>query len=106
MGERRMFSVITRWVSGLVWVIQQSYWGKTVSGGSNEKKRAGVSPGWGSRTEKSIERRSIRGDVPVFKRWVLMPSSRRFIDRLSAENSPERPAEKAVCPTKILPCKN
>ena len=52
------------------------------------------SPGCSSMTEKSMESRSSRGGVPVFRRPTSNPKSRMQSDRRSADDSPARPAGK------------
>ena len=56
------------------------------------KPGGGVSPGCSSRREKSMERRRMRGVVPVLRRPSVMPRPRRLSDRPRAGASPRRPA--------------
>src|SRR5882724_11601511 len=55
------------------------------------KYGTGSSPGWISVFEKSIDRRSKRGGVPVLSRPNSSPISWSDPDKLIAADSPERP---------------
>ncbi|MCY1175408.1 hypothetical protein D3C76_1677830 [compost metagenome] len=66
------------WVRAFVWVIQQlTCFGCCSFDPMNDITGIGVSPGCSDITEKSTDRPSIRGGVPVFKRPTRNGSSRR-----------------------------
>ncbi|MNQ80856.1 hypothetical protein D3C85_958530 [compost metagenome] len=66
------------WVRALVCVIQQLTCGGCCSfEPMNDMTGIGVSPGCSVITEKSTERPSIRGGVPVFRRPTRKGNSRR-----------------------------
>ncbi len=92
MGERSRLARMMSWVRALVWVIQQL----TCAGCCSRLPRKditgkGVSPGCSVITEKSTERPSMRGGVPVFSRDTRSGSSRRRWARAMAGGSPARP---------------
>ena len=66
----------------------------------------GKSPGCGIITEKSTERASIRGGVPVFKRPTGKFNSRKRCASEIEGGSPARPPLDFSSPTWITPPKN
>ncbi|MNE47140.1 hypothetical protein D3C80_1415230 [compost metagenome] len=82
------------WVRALVWVIQQLTWvGCCSRDPRNDITGTGLSPACSVISEKSTERPSMRGGVPVFRRPTCSGSSRRRLARASDGGSPARPPE-------------
>ena len=74
---------------------------------SENEKRTGISsPFCSVITEKSSERESIRGGVPVFIRPLSKPKSTRHSVRPSAAGSAIRPPPYCFSPMCIIPFKN
>ena len=70
-----------------------------------EKGCGSLSPSCSSILEKSTERRFTRGGVPVLKRRISSPSSRRQSPKVAAANMPSGPPSRKTSPTIVRPFK-
>ena len=71
--------------------------------GRNEKRAGCSSPGCCCSRERSSERTSMRGGVPVFIRPTVRPASTSVCDSPFDGSSPMRPPSAISVPTKSLP---